>query len=302
MFPSMQATSFDMEAELDQRRIVIRRGEDGIEMVELAWGLKPVEPGTRPFTLLRAEGKRFPSHRCLVPATEIQLRRQGQRYRCALADGDLFYFAGIWRPASPQWPEAYAILTVDAGADLAPYQDRQMIVLKRSQRMDWLDQAAPDDELLRPLPKRALKVERVGAQTMFSFLSATPKEGHSGSGRHGGTSSRSAVTAFAEIDIRLRADTSLAERRLVPAGIGRDDPDLDAEIATDDLPDIGRAAEALDENRPGRPDAGAMASFAPPLVLGDEHPRNRAVLAPRRDERPAIPRGLLAAMGWHSRQ
>jgi putative SOS response-associated peptidase YedK len=161
MFSSMQATAFDMDGPLDERRIIVRHGDDGVEMVELPWGLRPTAPGGRPFLLVRSEGRTFPSHRCLVPATEFRLARRGQRYRFALADGDWFYFAGIWRPASTDWPEAYAILTVAANAEVAPYHERQMAVLRRPQRMDWLDLSRPESELLRPLPRRSFSVERV---------------------------------------------------------------------------------------------------------------------------------------------
>lgn len=160
MFQSMKATAFDLEAPPMDPRIIIRRGDEGVEMVELPWGLRPKEPGGRPFTLVRAEGRTFPSHRCLVPATEFMLARQGQRYSFALADGDWFYFAGIWRPASPQWPEAYAILTIAAGPDVVPYQDRQMAVLRRVQRMDWLDLAVPEHELFRRHRRGTFAVER----------------------------------------------------------------------------------------------------------------------------------------------
>ena len=157
----MRTTPFDMDAPTDQRRIIIRRDSPDVEMVELPWGLRPTEPGGRPFTLVRAEGRRFPSHRCLVPASEFQLSRRGQRYTVGLADGAWFYFAGIWRPASADWPESYAILTVPANADVAPYNDRQMMVLRRTQRFDWLDLSRPEDELLRPLPKGTFHVARV---------------------------------------------------------------------------------------------------------------------------------------------
>jgi hypothetical protein len=45
----------------------------------------------------------------------------------------------IWRPANLDWPEAYAILTVETNPDVAPYHDRQMAVLRREQRLAWLD-------------------------------------------------------------------------------------------------------------------------------------------------------------------
>ncbi len=159
----MQATAFDMDAPLEERRIIVRYGGEGVEMVELPWGLRPREPGGRPFHLVRSEGRNFPSHRCLVPATEFRISRQGRSYRFSLADGDWFYFAGIWRPASADWPEAYAVLTVAANAEVAPYHERQMAVLRRQQRMDWLDVSRPEHELLKPLPRRTFDVERVYA-------------------------------------------------------------------------------------------------------------------------------------------
>ena len=155
----MEATAFDMEAPLDERRIIVRYGDEGVEMVELPWGLRPKEHGRPPIHLVRSEGRTFPSHRCLVPATEFRLTCRGRPYRFSLADGDWFYFAGIWRPASADWPEAYAILTVAANAEVAPYHERQMAVLRRQQRMDWLDLSRPEAALLRPLPRRTFHVE-----------------------------------------------------------------------------------------------------------------------------------------------
>jgi putative SOS response-associated peptidase YedK len=47
----MSATVFDSDASLDERRIIIRRDRDDVEMVELSWGLQPRE----------AEGRLSPS-------------------------------------------------------------------------------------------------------------------------------------------------------------------------------------------------------------------------------------------------
>ena len=45
---------------------VIRRAGDGIEVVELVWGLKPHNPEHGPVINLRSEGRAFsPDHRCL---------------------------------------------------------------------------------------------------------------------------------------------------------------------------------------------------------------------------------------------
>ncbi|RWJ31993.1 SOS response-associated peptidase [Mesorhizobium sp.] len=153
----MSASIFDSDALVGQRRVVIRRSAGDVEMVELPWGLEPRERGGRPFTVIRAEGRSFPSHRCLIPASEFRHRSRGKHYGFSLADGDWFYFAGIWRPATGDWPQAFAILTFEASADVAPFHDRQMAVLRREQRMAWLDRTCSEEELLRPLPAQTFK-------------------------------------------------------------------------------------------------------------------------------------------------
>lgn len=154
----MNASFFDTDASIGQRRVVLRRSAGDVEMVEITWGLAPKEPGGRPFTVIRAEGRSFPSHRCLVPASEFRHRSRGGQYEFSLANGDWFYFAGVWRPATCDWPEAYAVLTIAANADVKPFHDRQMAVLRRDQSMAWLDQTCREDALLQPLPWGSFKV------------------------------------------------------------------------------------------------------------------------------------------------
>ena len=153
----MSASIFDSDASAGQRRVVIRRNAGDVEMVELPWGLEPRERGGRPFTVIRAEGRSFPSHRCLIPASEFRHRSRGKHYGFSLADGDWFYFAGVWRPATEDWPEAFAIMTTEANADVAPFHDRQMAVLRRNRRMAWLDRTCREEELLQPLPAKTFK-------------------------------------------------------------------------------------------------------------------------------------------------
>ncbi len=156
----MSASVFDSEAVIGQRRVVIRRNGGDVEMVELPWGLQPPHDGDRAFTVIRAEGRTFPDHRCLVPASEFRHRSRGKHYAFSLANGDWFYFAGIWRPETREWPEAYAILTTEANADVASFHDCQMAVVRREQRMAWLDRTCREDELLRPLPAGTFNVTR----------------------------------------------------------------------------------------------------------------------------------------------
>jgi putative SOS response-associated peptidase YedK len=164
----MSATVFQSDAPLGERRVIVRRHESDLEMVELPWGLWPRDGSPHAVNVVRSEGQTFPTHRCLVPASEFRHKS----FSFSLANGDWFYFAGIWRPATEDWPQAYAILTIEANVDIAPFHDRQMAVLTRDQRMAWLDGLVPDDEILRPLPAGTFGVKRragAPAQPMLAF-------------------------------------------------------------------------------------------------------------------------------------
>lgn len=163
----MSAKVFQSDAPLDERRVIIRRHDGDVEMVELPWGLRPRDGGPRAVNVVRSEGRTFPTNRCLVPASEFHHKN----FSFSLANGDWFYFVGIWRPASEDWPEAYAILTIEANADIAPYQDRQMAGLTRDQRMAWLDGLVPEAEILRPQTAGTFRVKRhtgASAQPMLA--------------------------------------------------------------------------------------------------------------------------------------
>ncbi|WP_049734326.1 SOS response-associated peptidase family protein [Rhizobium ecuadorense] len=162
----MRAKVFQSDAPLDERRVIIRRHDGDVEMVELPWGLRPRDGGPRAVNVVRSEGRTFPSHRCLVPASEFRHKNLS----FSLANGDWFYFAGIWRPAFDKWPEAYAILTIEASADIAPIHDRQMAVLTRDQRMAWLDGLVPEEEILRPPPAGTFRVKRQAGALAQSML------------------------------------------------------------------------------------------------------------------------------------
>ena len=163
----MKATVFQSDAPLDAHRIIVRRHDGDVEMVELPWGLRPRDGGPRVVNVVRSQERTFPTHRCLVPTSEFRHKS----FSFSLANGDWFYFAGIWRPAIEAWPEAYAILTIEANADIAPIHDRQMAVLTRDQRMAWLDGLVPEEEILRPLPAGTFRITRqtgASAQPMLA--------------------------------------------------------------------------------------------------------------------------------------
>src|SRR3546814_8254160 len=76
-----------------------------------------------------------------------------------MRDHPWFCIAGIWRqgPAG----EAFTMLTMDAGEDVAPYHHRQIIPLTRDQWADWLDPSVPAQDVLRYLTKGRLPAARV---------------------------------------------------------------------------------------------------------------------------------------------
>jgi putative SOS response-associated peptidase YedK len=62
------------------------------------------------------------------------------------------------------WPEAFAIITIEANADVQPLQDRQGHVIRRGEHMAWLQGALSKGEDLRALPGGTYVSEQVGRQ------------------------------------------------------------------------------------------------------------------------------------------
>ena len=67
--------------------------------------------------------------------------------------------AGIWRDTRDVG-EAFTMLTMEPGPDIAPYHDRQIVILDRDAWADWLDPSVPAASLVRPLPAGTLLVEQ----------------------------------------------------------------------------------------------------------------------------------------------
>jgi putative SOS response-associated peptidase YedK len=66
--------------------------------------------------------------------------------------------AGLWR-RHPELGERFTLLTTEPGPDMAPYHNRQVVVLARGAWADWLE-GASEAELLRPGPAGSLRVSR----------------------------------------------------------------------------------------------------------------------------------------------
>jgi putative SOS response-associated peptidase YedK len=144
---------------------IIRRHGDGVELAQLRWGFAPGRPKAGPVINFRSEGRRFPNGRCLVPASHFfeftGTKAPKAKWKFAKKGEQWFCFAGLWRPATGDTPEAFTILTTEPSPDVAPIHDRQMVILERNDWAAWLDLTRSEATLLRPLPQGSLQVEQV---------------------------------------------------------------------------------------------------------------------------------------------
>ena len=58
--------------------------------------------------------------------------------------------------------EAFTMLTMPPGPDIAPYHDRQIAILDRADWAAWLDPSVSAKTILKPLPAGTLAVDQVG--------------------------------------------------------------------------------------------------------------------------------------------
>lgn len=110
----------------------------------------------------RSDGRFFAgSTRCLIPAdgfyevTEPKIPGKKTKWLFTLADQPWFWIAGVVRDG------AFAMLTTEPGPDIAPYHDRQVVVLPAGAGVHWLDLSAPEALILTPSAPGQLKVTRV---------------------------------------------------------------------------------------------------------------------------------------------
>jgi len=155
---------------------VIRRDrQHEFEMVNLRWGWDPSEPGSRLLTHLRSEGRRVGNRRCLIPASQFPVTNRkggmGRKGRVGMVRDALFYLPAVWRPGNEEGPASYALLTIPANPDIAPFHDRQVAVIPAGEHINWLDHLKAQEELLKPLPKGTFWLEQTAGppQTLFNF-------------------------------------------------------------------------------------------------------------------------------------
>ncbi|MBN2973653.1 SOS response-associated peptidase [Roseomonas aeriglobus] len=156
---------------ITDRAPIIRRTDSGTpELVVRRWSWPA--PGGRPVYNFRSDGRRIDSGRCLIPVDGffeftdppkdpgITGRQPKSKWAFTLTGHGWFCIAGIWR-SDPAVGEAWSMLTCPPGPDIAPYHDRQVVVLGRDDWTQWLDPAVPSAELCRPLPGGSLSVTQI---------------------------------------------------------------------------------------------------------------------------------------------
>ena len=137
------------------------------ELVQRRWSW----PGKnrRPVYNFRSEGREFSSGRCLIIADgfyeftdpkDLKKKRK-DKWLFTKRGEPWFCIAGIWR-STADVGEAFTMLTMPPGPDIAPYHDRQIATLDRTHWADWLDPSIPAQSVLKPLPPGTLAVEQVG--------------------------------------------------------------------------------------------------------------------------------------------
>lgn len=146
---------------IGDRAPIITLGPDAPQLVTTPWSWR--SPNGPPVFNFRSDGRSFEgSERCLVPADgffEFTAAEAGQKrktkWRFTLENERLFWIAGIVKNGG------FALLTTEPGSDIQRYHDRQIVLLRPEEGAAWLRLERPERELLRPLPKGSLAVEKI---------------------------------------------------------------------------------------------------------------------------------------------
>lgn len=147
---------------------VMRAAGNRVELAQMTFGFPATGKGGPVFNF-RSEGRSFAkSNRCLIPASGF-FEFTGKRYpktkhRFSLKGEPFMAIAGLWRDGKGNQPPAFTMLTTEPGPDVAPYHNRQVVVLRPQDWHAWVALSKPEEQLLLPLPGGSLEhdVVRVG--------------------------------------------------------------------------------------------------------------------------------------------
>jgi putative SOS response-associated peptidase YedK len=144
---------------------ILRPAAGGLELTQLRWGFRAARPKAPPVINFRSEGRTFTKGRCLVPVSWFYeftgAKYPKTKWKFTVPRREWFCLAGLWREADGDWPESFTLLTTAPGPDMAPYHDREVVVLPRDRWEAWLDPEVDSASLIRSTPAGGLKVEMV---------------------------------------------------------------------------------------------------------------------------------------------
>jgi putative SOS response-associated peptidase YedK len=155
------------DVRITERAPILRRSE-GLELVERRWSWPA--PTGKPVFNFRGEDRRFPpAERCVIltdgfyeftaPA-EIPgapKAKKKDRWLFTWPGHEWFGIAGIWR-ADAKVGEAWTMLTCEPGPDVAPYHNRQVVLLSPADCFAWLEPGSVAADFVKPLPAGSLAV------------------------------------------------------------------------------------------------------------------------------------------------
>jgi putative SOS response-associated peptidase YedK len=160
----------EQSVRISDRAPIVRATVDGAELVMRRWSWP--SPNGKPVYNFRAEGRRFGPERCLIvadgffeftdpPAIEgAPTRRPKSKWLFTIPSAPFFCIAGIWR-THEEVGEAFTMLTTEPGPDVAPYHNRQVVVLGPQDWARWLNSDIPAADVLGPAPAGTLAVTQV---------------------------------------------------------------------------------------------------------------------------------------------
>ena len=137
----------------DKAPVLVGR-EGGVELRELRWGFVQARGG--PLINFRSDGRRVPTGRCLAPMDGFYeftgVRPPKSKWLFTPTQGGFLGVAGLVRD------DRFTLLTCPPGPDVAPYHDRQIVILPSNLWAAWLNGPQP---ALVPAPPGTLTVTQV---------------------------------------------------------------------------------------------------------------------------------------------
>lgn len=149
---------------ITDRAPIIRWAGDAAELVQRRWSWP--SPNGKPVYNFRGDGREFGAGRCLIVAdgfyeftapAETRKDRRKDKWLFTIPGEPWFCIAGLVR-TSEAVGEAFTMLTTPPGPDVAPFHDRQVAIVARSDWAGWLDGSAPAAFVLRTRPAGSFAV------------------------------------------------------------------------------------------------------------------------------------------------